>query len=100
MGAETVKALIGIGFAVTALAVLVTLGLLWKRRSFDFRFRKGTLVGVYTALGLFWLLVAGLGAAGQDAWFRVAFHAFLGLVWLGGAALVWKYPEHFRLRES
>jgi len=88
------------GFGVSALAVLVTVGLIWKKRAFDFRFRKGALVGLYAGLGIFWLLAAWLDAAGPTPWYQTGFRALLGLVWLVGAAWVWKRPEHFRLRNS
>ncbi|MEW5764024.1 MAG: hypothetical protein ACOYXN_11550 [Acidobacteriota bacterium] len=96
----TAKVLLGIGFGVSALAVLVTLGLLWTKRSFDLRFRKGTMAGVYAGLGLFWLLAAGLDAAGPDSWIRTLFRVLFGLAWLAWAAHVWRHPEHYRLRES
>jgi len=93
-------ALLAIGLAVTLLAALVTLGLLWKRRVLDLRFRKGTLMGFYAVLGLYWLGEGGISLAEGAPGLRVAIPFLLGLLWLGLAAHVFTHPEHYRVRVS
>jgi hypothetical protein len=94
------EALWAIALAVTLLAALVTLGLLWKGRILTFRLRKGALVGIYAVLGLYWLVEGGVRLAERSMGPRVAIPFLLGLLWVGLAAHVFRHPEHYRLQNS